>query len=62
MTSPAAAGERFLATGELTWMREIALTLRSALGPASRCCRLVGGERCDRTLFGARGERAVDDG
>jgi dihydroflavonol-4-reductase len=35
MTSPSAAGERFLATGELMWMREMALALRSGLGPAA---------------------------
>jgi nucleoside-diphosphate-sugar epimerase len=32
MTSPAAAGERFLATGELMSMREIAAVLRDGLG------------------------------
>jgi nucleoside-diphosphate-sugar epimerase len=32
MTSPAAAGERFLATGELVWMADIARTLREGLG------------------------------
>lgn len=32
MTSPAAAGERFLATGEFMWMSEIAATLRTRLG------------------------------
>ena len=32
MTSPAAAGERFLATGELMSMREIAAVLRGGLG------------------------------
>jgi dihydroflavonol-4-reductase len=32
MTSPAAAGERFLATGEFMWMSEIAATLRARLG------------------------------
>lgn len=35
MTSPAAAGERFLATGEFTWMREMALHLRAGLGAAA---------------------------
>ena len=34
MTSPAAAGERFLATGEFVWMRDMAATLRSNLGAA----------------------------
>jgi nucleoside-diphosphate-sugar epimerase len=34
MTAPAAAGERFLATGEFTWMREMAADLRTGLGPA----------------------------
>ena len=34
MTSPAAAGQRFLATGEFTWMREMARTLHDGLGPA----------------------------
>lgn len=34
MTSPNAAGQRFLATGEFTWMREMAQTLRTGLGPA----------------------------
>ncbi|KAG9574253.1 hypothetical protein KCV01_g18305, partial [Aureobasidium melanogenum] len=32
MLSPAAAGERFLATGEFLWMEEIAETLREACG------------------------------
>ena len=32
MTVPEAAGQRFLATGEFTWMREIAETLRTGLG------------------------------
>ncbi|MEV0552401.1 NAD-dependent epimerase/dehydratase family protein [Streptomyces sp. NPDC050597] len=34
MTSPEAAGQRFLATGEFTWMREVAQALRAGLGPA----------------------------
>jgi nucleoside-diphosphate-sugar epimerase len=33
MTAPEAAGQRFLATGEFTWMREIAETLHKGLGP-----------------------------
>jgi nucleoside-diphosphate-sugar epimerase len=32
MTSPQAAGERFLATGEFTWMLDMARTLREELG------------------------------
>jgi dihydroflavonol-4-reductase len=32
MTSPAAAGERFLAVGDFLWMKEIASALRSGLG------------------------------
>jgi dihydroflavonol-4-reductase len=32
MTSPEAAGQRFLATGEFTWMRDMALELKSGLG------------------------------
>lgn len=36
MTSPAAAGQRFLATGEFTWMAEMARTLRDGLGPDGR--------------------------
>jgi nucleoside-diphosphate-sugar epimerase len=36
MTSPHAAGERFLGTGEFAWMRDIAQTLRSRLGAAAR--------------------------
>jgi nucleoside-diphosphate-sugar epimerase len=32
MTNPAAAGERFLATGELLWLPEIARLLRDQLG------------------------------
>ena len=32
MTSPEAAGQRFLATGEFVWMRDIARTLRAGLG------------------------------
>ncbi|HJP77197.1 MAG TPA: NAD-dependent epimerase/dehydratase family protein [Pseudonocardiaceae bacterium] len=32
MTAPQAAGERFLATGEFVWMREIAKTLHDGLG------------------------------
>ncbi|WP_319453771.1 MULTISPECIES: NAD-dependent epimerase/dehydratase family protein [unclassified Mycobacterium] len=35
MTSDAAAGQRFLATGEFTWMRDMARTLRDGLGPAA---------------------------
>ncbi|GAA3556213.1 hypothetical protein GCM10022419_040760 [Nonomuraea rosea] len=34
MTAPEAAGQRFLATGEFTWMREMAATLRAGLGEA----------------------------
>jgi dihydroflavonol-4-reductase len=34
MTAPEAAGQRLLATGEFTWMREMARTLRDGLGPA----------------------------
>jgi nucleoside-diphosphate-sugar epimerase len=34
MTAPEAAGQRFLATGEFTWMREMAQTLRTGLGDA----------------------------
>ena len=34
MTSPDAAGQRFLATGEFTWIREVAQALRAGLGPA----------------------------
>jgi nucleoside-diphosphate-sugar epimerase len=34
MTAPVAAGQRFLATGEFMWMREMAKTLRDRLGPA----------------------------
>jgi len=33
MTSAAAAGQRFLATGEFMWMRDMARTLRAELGP-----------------------------
>ena len=33
MTIPEAAGQRFLATGEFVWMRDIARTLRAELGP-----------------------------
>ena len=37
MTAPAAAGERFLATGELMWMPDIAALLRTHLaGDANR--------------------------
>ena len=36
MTSPHAAGERFLATGELMWMADIARTLREGLGAQAR--------------------------
>jgi nucleoside-diphosphate-sugar epimerase len=32
MTSPEAAGQRFLATGDFLWMKDIAATLRSRLG------------------------------
>ncbi|MFC4947034.1 hypothetical protein [Pseudonocardia sp. GCM10023141] len=34
MTSDAAAGQRLLATGEFTWMREMAQSLKSGLGTA----------------------------
>ena len=36
MTSPDAAGQRFLATGEFTWMSEMARTLRDGLGDDGR--------------------------
>ncbi|MYZ39704.1 NAD-dependent epimerase/dehydratase family protein [Streptomyces sp. MnatMP-M17] len=36
MTSPEAAGERFLATGEFTWMLDMARTLREELGEDGR--------------------------
>ena len=36
MTSSDAAGERFLATGEFTWMRDMARALRAGLGDAGR--------------------------
>ena len=36
MESPRAAGERFLATGEALWMREIGQILRAELGDAGR--------------------------
>ncbi len=36
MTEPAAAGERFLATGEFRWMADIARVLRTGLGEAGR--------------------------
>ncbi|MET7383666.1 NAD-dependent epimerase/dehydratase family protein [Streptomyces sp. NPDC005529] len=35
MTSPAAAGQRFLATGEFVWMAEMAQALREELGAAA---------------------------
>src|SRR5882757_6391176 len=39
MTSPDAAGQRFLATGEFTWMSEMAATLRDGLGADGRRVR-----------------------
>ncbi|WP_329391908.1 NAD-dependent epimerase/dehydratase family protein [Streptomyces sp. NBC_01716] len=36
MTAPEAAGQRFLATGEFTWMVEMARTLREGLGDDGR--------------------------
>jgi dihydroflavonol-4-reductase len=36
MTSPAAAGQRFLATGEFMWMAEVAKILRANLGEAAK--------------------------
>ncbi|MFC1412517.1 NAD-dependent epimerase/dehydratase family protein [Streptacidiphilus sp. N1-12] len=36
MTSPDAAGQRFLATGEFTWMSQMARTLREGLGAEGR--------------------------
>lgn len=36
MTMPQAAGERFLATGEFTWMADMARTLREGLGDQGR--------------------------
>lgn len=39
MTAPEAAGERFLATGEFTWMYQMANTLRDGLGPQARKVR-----------------------
>jgi nucleoside-diphosphate-sugar epimerase len=35
MTAPEAAGQRFLATGEFMWMRDMALALRAGLGDAA---------------------------
>jgi len=35
MTSPAAAGERFLATGEFMWMADVASALRAHLGESA---------------------------
>jgi hypothetical protein len=35
MTSPQAAGERFIAVSEFMWMSDIAKTLRSKLGTAA---------------------------
>jgi hypothetical protein len=35
MTTPAAAGERFLATGEFLWMADIARALRDELRAAA---------------------------
>jgi nucleoside-diphosphate-sugar epimerase len=35
MTTPEAAGQRFLATGEFVWMADIAAVLRERLGPAA---------------------------
>lgn len=35
MTAPEAAGQRFLATGEFVWMRDMALALRAGLGDAA---------------------------
>jgi len=39
MTAPAAAGERFLATGEFTWMAQMARTLRDGLGSDAKKVR-----------------------
>jgi nucleoside-diphosphate-sugar epimerase len=36
MTSPQAAGQRFLATGEFMWMRDMAHVLHDGLGPSGR--------------------------
>jgi nucleoside-diphosphate-sugar epimerase len=36
MTSPAAAGQRLLATGEFLWMADMARTLREGLGEHGR--------------------------
>ena len=36
MTSPDAAGQRFLATGEFIWMRDMARVLRDGLGADGR--------------------------
>ncbi|HET9563336.1 MAG TPA: hypothetical protein VFP27_02225 [Mycobacterium sp.] len=35
MIAPEAEGERFIATGELLWMGEVAAILREQLGPAA---------------------------
>jgi hypothetical protein len=35
MTTPDAAGERFLETGEFVWMRDIVAALRASLGDAA---------------------------
>jgi len=44
MTAPEAAGERLIAAGDWMWMKDIAETLRSSLGPqaakvSTRSCR-----------------------
>ena len=36
MTAPNAAGQRFLATGDFMWMKDIAGTLRARLGASAR--------------------------
>ena len=36
MTSPEAAGQRFIAAGDFLWLNEIAATLRSSLGERAR--------------------------
>lgn len=41
VTSPSAAGERFIGAGDFMWLSEIAQTLRSRLGQHAPRCRPV---------------------
>jgi nucleoside-diphosphate-sugar epimerase len=62
MTSPDAAGQRFLATGEFMFMAEMARVLREGLGADGRSVPTPAGAGCGRAVRGpVRGPVAARD-